>query len=60
MADRALVATVDPLTVTLLDAGTTMPGVLLASTPYAPTEMDVVTVIPMSDGQALLLGRWSR
>lgn len=56
MADQGVVLTVDPLTVKLLDAGTTLPGLLLAGTIYTPTPEDTVTVLLLANATALVLG----
>ena len=61
MADKAVVITTEPaLSVKLVDAGTTWPALLLAGTPYDPTQGDVCTVLLLADGRALVLGVWSR
>jgi len=60
MADKAVVITTDlTLTVKLIDAGTTFPAVLLAATPYEPSQGDIVTALLLDDGHALVLGVFS-
>jgi hypothetical protein len=57
MADKAVVVQTDPeLTVKLIVAGTTLPGLLLAGTIYVPTIEDVVTVLLLDNATALILG----
>ena len=61
MADQAIVLRTTPaLSVKLVDAGTTCPGLLLASPSYLPSEGDLVTVLLQADGSALVLGAWSQ
>jgi hypothetical protein len=59
MADRAIVTATDPLTVQLIVAGTTLPGLLLAGTAYQPTMEDVVTCLLLDNSTALVLGMHS-
>ncbi len=60
MADRAQVQVVDPLTVVVIDTDVAYPGLLMAATNYRPAVADVVTVILLSGGYALVLGPWSQ
>lgn len=59
MADKAVVITTDPLTVKLIDAGTTWPGLLLAAAAYLPSMGDTVTTLILDNGSALVLGPFS-
>ena len=69
MADRANVVTAPdkhgrggeptPFTVKLRESKKTFPAVLLANTVYVPNQGDDVTTLPLSDGQALVLGFFS-
>jgi hypothetical protein len=60
MADQAVVLTVAPLTVKLVDVGTIWPGTLFAFTAYLPVEGDSVTTLMLDNATMLVLGPWSQ